>query len=589
MRYALASQSPPNAKRCAIYTRKSSEQGLEHNFSSLEAQREICSAYIASQSPNGWSELPKHYDDGGYSGGTLMRPALQELLADVEAGVVDNIVIYKLDRISRSLIDFIRLMDLLQSYDVGFVAVTQNFDTGDSTGRLILNVLLTFAQFEREIASDRLKDKFTAMRQRGMFVGGNVPFGFNLLDKKLVINPAEAAVVRWMFNRYLETKGMARIAKELRAKGVVRRSRISKRGRLVQGRPISTSAIFYMLANPIYVGEVFNNGKVYPGLHEPIVDGAVWDEVQALRAKRTRAKVVEIYKTDLLRDLMYDCYGRKMGVYRDHRYAQVRRYYISNQSEWGRRNGVRRYRTKADELEQLVVAAIASHFADRERIRSMLIRAGIRDERLNKLSTVGQGASRWFATASNRQKICVLQTLIARIELSGTLIKIMVRVAEIPRILQWDRVGLFRADLQTRTRSEDTEVIEVPATTICMKRELTLLLKKRGQEQQSTPNRRLIGLLSKARQAQAALDERTVRNVTELAAKVHCHPKRFTRVARLNYLAPDIVAAIRDGTQPPDLNCKTLMSVDLPMDWSLQRRLLGFADQPDFLRAAPGW
>ena len=576
-------------QRCAIYTRKSSEHGLDREFSSLEAQRSICAAYIASQRPNGWSEMPKHYDDGGYSGGTLARPALQELLADIESGVIDVVVIYKLDRITRSLLDFIRLMDLLQSYGVAFVAVTQNFDTGDSTGRLILNVLLTFAQFEREITSDRLRDKFTAMRQRGMFVGGNVPYGYDLVDKKLVINPAEATIVRSIFTRYLDVKGMATIAQELRKNGVVRRSRTTKRGNLITGRPICTSSVLNMLSNPLYAGDVVNKGKVFAGQHEAIVDRALWDEVQCLRAKRTRAKVVNIYKTDLLRDLMFDSYGRKMGIFRDARYSTVRRYYISNQSEWGRRHGVRRYRTKADELDRLILAAVAALFCDRERMRSLLIKAGIHDGRLNKWATVGPSIAKWLESAPNRPKRCLLKSLIERIELCGTIVKIVIRVPEVPRLLQWDRLGLFHGDAQAWTRAQATELIEVPATTICMKRELTLLLKRKVANERDRPNARLIGLLAKARAAQCVLDDRSVWQVTELAARVRCHPKRFTRLVRLNYLAPDIIASIRDGTQPAHLNCQTLMSAELPMDWSLQRRLLGFPDQPDFLRAAPGW
>ena len=578
----------PN-KQCAIYTRKSSEQGLDQQFSSLEAQRSICSSYVASQRPNGWCEIPKHYDDGGQSGGTLMRPALQELLADVEAGSVDVVVIYKLDRITRSLLDFVRLMDLFQQYDVGFVAVTQNFDTGDTTGRLILNVLLTFAQFEREIASDRLRDKFSAMRQLGMFIGGHPPYGYDLVDKKLVINPAEAETVRWIFKRYLKVKGLVAVAKQLRERGVVRRSRTSKRGNFVQGRPISGSSVLNMLSNPLYAGDVRSKGKVYPGKHDAIIDRSLWDEVQALRAKRTRAKVVEVYKTDLLRGLMHDSYGRKMGVFRDYRYSKVKRYYLSNQSEWGRRHGVRRYRAPADALDELVMAAVGSLFSDRERIRSMLPRAGIHDGRLNKLAAAGARISRWLTNTSVRQKQCVLKCLIERIELSGTLIKIIVRIPELLRILPWNGVGLFRGDTNAWRRPHATEVIDVPATTVCMKRELTLLLKRKAAEGLNKPNRSMVGLLTKAREAQRVLDERSVCYVNELAARIRCHPKRFTRLVRLNYLAPDIIASIRDGTQPAHLTCKTLMSADLPMDWSLQRRLLGFPDQPDYLRAAPGW
>jgi DNA invertase Pin-like site-specific DNA recombinase len=577
------------ARRCAVYTRKSVQQDPTHQFGSLEAQRSICSSYIASQKPKGWVELPRHYDDDGQSGGDLRRPALQELLSDIESGLVDVVVIYKLDRITRTLLDFVRLMDLMDQFGVGFVAVTQNFDTSDSTGRLILNILLTFAQFEREIASDRLKDKFGAMRQRGMFVGGNPPYGYNLVDKKLLINAEEGDVVRWMFERYLTAESYVTVAQELRERGVVRRSRTSKRGNHVQGRGICIASVWNMLGNPLYVGDVRSKGTCYPGMHEGIVSRALWDEVQALRAKRTRAKVVQRYRTDLLRDLMFDSFGRKMGVFRDHRYAEVARYYISNQSEWGRRHGARRFRTKADPLERLVIASIASLLSDRERTRALLLKLGIHDTRLNKLTASGANAAKLLETASPRQLQCAIKVLIERIELSSTLIKILVRVPELPAVLSWDGLMLLRGDVEAWGRPHVTEVMDIPASTLSLKRELTLLMKRRTEAPSAKPNRRLVGLLQKARSAQVVLDERSLWNVNEMAAKIHCHPKRFTRLVRLNYLAPDIIASIRDGTQPPALKCQTLMSADLPMDWTLQRRLLGFADQPDFLKAAPGW
>lgn len=584
----LATQPTQPTRRCAVYTRKSVQQDPTHQFSSLEAQRSICCSYIASQQPKGWTEIAKHYDDDGKSGGDLRRPGLQELLSDIESGLIDVVVIYKMDRITRTLLDFVRLMDLFDQFGVGFVAVTQNFDTADSTGRLILNILLTFAQFEREIASDRLRDKFSVMRQHGMFVGGNPPYGYNLIDKKLMINVAEAKVIRWMFKRYLEAKSYVAVSRELKDKNVVRRSRISKRGNQVQGRGICTASVWNMLGNPLYVGDVRSKGNCYPGVHKGIVSRTLWDNVQALRVTRTRAKLMT-YPTDLLRDLIYDSYGRKMGLFRDHRYAEVARYYISNQSEWGRRHGARRYRTKADPLERLVVAAIASLLSDRERVRAMLLRLGIHDGRLNRLSAAGAFVAKQLEGAFPKQAQCVLKTLVERIELSGSLVKIIVRTPELPTILDWDGVGLIKGNTDSWGKPHITDVLDIPASTISMKRELTLLMKRSTADPAVEPNRRLVALLQKARAAQAVLDERLVWNVNEMAARIRCHPKRFTRLVRLNYLAPDIIASIRDGTQPSALSCRTLMATDLPMDWHLQRRMLSFPNQPDFLKAAPGW
>jgi len=573
--------------RCAIYTRRSVEQGPDQ-FTSLEAQRVICSSYIASQKPNGWTEIPKHYDDEGWTGANLRRPALQELLSDIECGLVDVVIIYKLDRITRSLLDFVRLADLFEQFNVSFVAVTQNFDTRDSTGRLILNVLLTFAQFEREIAGDRLRDKFSAMRQQGLFVGGNPPYGYDLIDKKLVINETEAEITRWMFRRYLEVKSYPKIARELAERGIIRRSRTSKRGNFVQGRCICQGAIVCMLRNPLYVGQVQSKGKCYPGVHDAIVSKELWDEVQALRGKRTRAKVVELHREDLLKGLMYDSYGRLMGSFRDYRHKTKRRYYISNQSEWGRRHGVRRYRTKADELDQLILAGTAALLCDRERLRAMLLRLGVHCAALNKYCAKGAKSAQLLEQLRPRQAQSALRALIERIELSGTLIKIFIRTPELPRFLDWDGVAYFKGERDSWDRPHITDVVDVPANTICIKREFTLLL-KRTNPSANTPNPRLVALLKKARVAQALLDQRDVVDVNALAARVHCSPKKLTSLVRLNYLAPDIIASILDGTQPRHINCTTLRSYHLPMDWSLQRKMLGFPDQPDFLRAAPGW
>ena len=278
-----------------------------------------------------------------------------------------------------------------------------------------------------------------------------------------------------------------------------------------------------------------------------------------------------------------------MGVFRDRRYRRIKRYYISNQSEWGRRHGARRYRVKADALEQLVIGSLCSLLADRERLRGLLLDSGIHDGKLNKLCGSGNRISKTLELATPRRAQCILKALIERIELSGSWAKVIIRLSELPRLLQWEGVGLFRGDTVGWLRPHPTCVVDIPANSVSMKRELTLLLKRRAAESPQVPNWQLVAMLDKARVAQAALDDRNIYTVTDLATKVRCHPKRFTQLARLNYLAPDIVAAIRDGAQPACLTCRKLYSVNLPMDWALQRRLLGFPDQPDFMKVAPGW
>jgi DNA invertase Pin-like site-specific DNA recombinase len=275
--------------RCAVYTRKSSEEGLELAFNSLNAQREACAAYIDSQRHEGWLALDDRYDDGGYSGGTLERPALQRLIRDIEAGKVDTVVCYKIDRLSRSLTDFTKLVDVFERNRVTFVSVTQSFCTTTSMGRLTLNILLSFAQFERELAGERIRDKFAASRRKGIFMGGHPPLGYDVRDRKLVVNPAEAELVRLIFRRFLDLGSALLLIRELVAQGHRTKSWTTQAGVFREGRPFDKGTLYKILRNRTYLGEAVHKGTIYPGEHEPIVDRAIWDrvhEVLASNAKR---------------------------------------------------------------------------------------------------------------------------------------------------------------------------------------------------------------------------------------------------------------------------------------------------------------
>ena len=266
--------------RCAIYTRKSTEEGLEQEFNSLDAQREACSAYILSQRHEGWTELPDIYDDGGYSGGNMDRPALKALLAKVAAGKVDVIVVYKVDRLTRALSDFAKIVDVLDAAGASFVSVTQSFNTTTSMGRLTLNVLLSFAQFEREVTGERIRDKIAASKAKGMFMGGPVPLGYNVVDRKLIIDEGEAATVRMIFTRYLELGSGRALQVELDQRGVRSKRRTYRGGRPYGEQPISRGPLYGILQNRIYVGDMVHKGKAYPGLHDPIVGLELFDRVR---------------------------------------------------------------------------------------------------------------------------------------------------------------------------------------------------------------------------------------------------------------------------------------------------------------------
>ena len=285
--------------RCAVYTRKSSEEGLEQDFNSLHAQREACEAYVASQKSEGWALLRDHYDDGGFSGGTLERPALQQLLADIEDGRVDVIVVYKIDRLSRSLMDFAKLVEVFDRKGVTFVSVTQAFNTTTSMGRLTLNILLSFAQFEREVTGERIRDKIAASKKKGLWMGGFVPFGYNANERTLAINESEAAIVRSLFDLYLEHGTVPTLEAEAARRGYATRRRDVASGKSMGGRPFSRGHLYKILTNPLYIGIIEHKGVHHRGQHPALIDSATWDAVhERLRAntqggKRIRGNVKE--------------------------------------------------------------------------------------------------------------------------------------------------------------------------------------------------------------------------------------------------------------------------------------------------------
>jgi site-specific DNA recombinase len=271
-----------NIRRCAIYTRKSSEEGLEQDFNSLHAQRAACEAFIASQAAEGWRPIAGPFDDGGWSGGTMQRPALQRLLAAVEQRLVDVIVVYKIDRLTRSLADFARMVEIFDKHGTSFVAVTQQFNTTTSMGRLTLNVLLSFAQFEREVTGERIRDKIAASKKRGMWMGGFVPVGYIKSDRSLTIDPKEAETVHLIFQRYTELKSVRLLKQELDLRGVVSKIRIGKSGLKMGGKAYSRGKLYKLLSNPIYKGEIRHLKTCYPGKHQPIIDSDRWEKTQEL-------------------------------------------------------------------------------------------------------------------------------------------------------------------------------------------------------------------------------------------------------------------------------------------------------------------
>ena len=351
------------AIRCGIYTRKSTEHGLELEFNSLDAQRDACEAYVKSQASQGWRALPQHYDDPAYSGGNLDRPALQQLLKDIDAGRIDVIVVYKIDRLTRSLADFAKLVEAFDAKSISFVAVTQQFNTTTSMGRLTLNVLLSFAQFERELSSERVRDKIAASRRKGKWTGGSVPLGYDAKDKKLVINKAEAETVRYIFKRYLELQSFGKLVEDLDARGIVTKHRDTKVSKYNGGIPFTYGPLAYFLKNRVYIGETGHKDKWFPGEHTAIVDQKTFDHVQQLLAsKSTGRKATRSASEALLMGKLYDDRGNLMSPSYSTKNGVRYRFYVSSALLRGRKTEVGSVRRlPAVELEAAVIAALRTH------------------------------------------------------------------------------------------------------------------------------------------------------------------------------------------------------------------------------------
>ncbi|MBN8957106.1 MAG: recombinase family protein [Rhizobiales bacterium] len=336
--------------RCAVYTRKSSEEGLEQEFNSLDAQREACEAYIASQKPEGWVLVPDRYDDGGISGATLDRPGLQRLLADIEARRVDVVVVYKIDRLSRALMDFAKLVEVFDRNNVTFVSVTQSFNTTTSMGRLTLNILLSFAQFEREVIGERIRDKFAASRKKGMWMGGFVPLGYDVKDRKLVVNEAEAKKVRMIFERFVKLGSATALVHALRAEDVTGK----------QGKLVDKGYVYKLLNNRVYLGQAVHKGTAYPGEHHAIVSQSLWEKVHGIIAQspRHRANLTRTQTPALLKGLIFGPTGRAMTPTHTRRGNKLYRYYVSTDALKHEAEACPVRRIPAAEIEGAVVEQV---------------------------------------------------------------------------------------------------------------------------------------------------------------------------------------------------------------------------------------
>src|SRR5207247_95057 len=419
----------PTRKRCAIYTRKSSEGGLEQEFNSLQAQSEACEAYIRSQQHEGWILARTRYDDGGFSGGNMERPALQQLLADIQGGRIDIIVVYKVDRLTRSLADFARLVEIFDAQGVSFVSVTQQFNTTSSMGRLTLNVLLSFAQFEREVTVERSRDKIAASKKKGMWMGGNVPLGYDASERTLVVNAAEAETVRGIFALYRELGCVRRVKEEADRLGLSTKRSTTAGGIERGGRPFSRGHIYNLLSNPIYIGEIAHKGQLYPGQHPALIDAYTWAAVRDQLAANARDHRRKAHATEpsLLAGLLTDAQGERLTPSHAVKEGRRYRYYVSTalitEAGTDRPQG---WRLAAQEIEDAVIKVLADAMTRPAMLLARFDTAGVPGGQTSKML---DRATR-FAAALNRspaERARVVRDLIEKVVIEEDAIMIRVR------------------------------------------------------------------------------------------------------------------------------------------------------------------
>ncbi len=558
-------------RRCAVYTRKSSEEGLEQAFNSLDAQREACEAFIRSQRHEGWTALATRYDDGGLSGGTLERPALQRLLADVRAGRVDLVVVYKVDRLTRSLAGFAKIVEAFDAHGVSFVSVTQQFNTMTSMGRLTLNMLLSFAQFEREVTGERIRDKIAASKRRGLWMGGTVPLGYAVRDRKLVVNEAEADTVRHVFRLYLALGSVRLLGERLALDGV----------RSKAGQPLSRGALYTLLRNRLYRGEIVHKGAVHPGEHAAIVDAELWDAVQARLAKQReeRRSGEGAGHPSLLAGLLHDGSGERMTPSHANKAGRRYRYYVSHalitRSRGAAPTG---RRVPAIDLDRLVIDRLRRFLgSEAEVFRALRPTASGAVEQRRLLDRAARLARGWADLPPSEQGT-VLHALLARVELHDGRVDLHLPPGRLLRLLRVEAARGAQPPAPDAELVAPPLVLSVPAALRRAGREMALVV---GTEPDAppAPDPALLRLVLRARALWDMLVQGDVAGLGALAAREGVSGSYATRLVRAAFLAPDILAAILDGGQPDDLTAARLLQEcrrGLPLDWREQRTLLGF-------------
>jgi len=540
--------------RCAVYTRKSTEDGLEQEFNSLDAQREACEAYILSQRHEGWNLAPGHYDDGGFSGGNMERPGLKALLGDVDAGLVDVIVVYKVDRLTRSLADFAKIVERLDAKQASFVSVTQAFNTTTSMGRLTLNVLLSFAQFEREVTGERIRDKIAASKKKGLWMGGPVPLGYEVVERKLVPVPEEAERVRTIMRRYLEIRSVPALLEQLGADGVVTKVQRRVSGPHRGGIPFRRGSLFYLLKNPVYRGKIVHKGKAHDGEHEAIVDEDLWERVQMqLQEKappRTRPK--NNRQNALLVGLLVDPHQRQ--IVPTYTTKGTRRYaYYETRKDLARPTDPPSIRFTQGRLDGHVLHHLGMLLGDDHGLRRL---ANL--EQADLLRAMFEGAkllARRLTQPSDAQ--AAIRSLVALVRVESGSLDFTLKPAALGLANQpcWR----FSIPLPARKPFREAKLRIDSGTPV-----------KPVKDD-------LLALLADAHSALELVQSNPELSLHQIGKREGRCRTHLARLLRLAWLSPRVVEAIVEGSQPRNINRQLLLAANLPIEWAEQEQLFGFA------------
>ncbi|EKS42890.1 recombinase family protein [Afipia clevelandensis] len=530
----------PKRQRCAIYTRKSTEHNLDLEFNSLDAQREACEAYIKSQAHEGWRLIPDHFDDGGLSGASLNRPSLQRLLDDVRDGKIDIILVYKVDRLTRSLADFAKLVELFDQHGVSFVSITQSFNTTSSMGRLTLNVLLSFAQFEREVIGERVRDKIAASKRKGLWVGGPVPLGYATENKKLVVVPAEAKIVRLIFALYLEADSIAALAEVLERKGIRTKIRPLSNGESRGGIPFGVGALAHLLRNRFYTGEIDYRGEIHAGEHEAILDHALFDNVQEKLTKNTVDRAMRLKGSPaLLMGRIFDDIGNRMTPSHSNKRGVRYRYYVSHALIQGRKRDAGSVnRVPATEIENLVLQAV----------------------RQNLSSCNPDAPSDQEAIIAHIEKIVVRREVLE------------IKLLETESALRNTIPGIRKTK---DSPSASSNTISIPWTAKVFSAVKGIAYAPDPTGPTLTPDTRdaLLNAIAKARQWVGDMTSGRVKSFADIATKEKKVERHIRLLAPLAFVAPSIVQSIIEGTAPANLTITELAKSSVH-SWRQQHHLL---------------